>query len=107
MAIPKKGSRTIVIDGETYRWLIRRKPPRCQVECDDGKLSVAVEHAEVKGSVLVIETNIPHPQGLGGLYNPIGVRPSDMKRWINEAVESGWQPEKPGKQFTLKIGKQK
>lgn len=32
MAIPKKGSRLIVVDDTTYRWLIRRKATYMQAD---------------------------------------------------------------------------
>ena len=30
MAIPKKGSRLITVDGTGFRWRVRRKPTYCQ-----------------------------------------------------------------------------
>ena len=63
MSIPKKGTRKIVVDGESFLWLIRRKATYAQ-ECEScGNLHVAIEHAEKPGAVLVIISDRPHPKG--------------------------------------------
>ena len=68
-----------------------------------GNLHVAVEHAEQPGLVLVILTNLPHPQGLTQTNYEISVKPSDVAQWIPQSVQLGWQPMRSGIPFELQI----
>ncbi|WP_262509589.1 hypothetical protein [Tenacibaculum jejuense] len=43
MAIPKKGTRKIDVDGLKFRWLIRKKATYTQSVYGIGKLHVAIE----------------------------------------------------------------
>ncbi|KZN45845.1 hypothetical protein N474_25340 [Pseudoalteromonas luteoviolacea CPMOR-2] len=52
MAIPKKGSRKIVVDSVEYRWTIRSKPTYSQGAF--GNNMTAAELAEKSGAVLSI-----------------------------------------------------
>lgn len=116
------------MDEEAFIWLIRRQATNTQAESGCGHLRVAVEHAEQPGSVLVIITDRPHPQG-GSQTNcefipvkpPDGlpqevkvwqiistqevkpVRLSDVTKWIRQAVRLGWQPRLPGITFNVQI----
>lgn len=101
MSIPKKGTRKIIVDGEPFLWLIRRQATYTQENC--GNLHIAVEHAEKPGSVLVILTDRPHPQGLTPTNEVKPVTPSDAAQWIRQAVQLGWQPQLPGITFEVRI----
>ncbi|MCX4825680.1 hypothetical protein OG883_38715 [Streptomyces sp. NBC_01142] len=99
MALLKKGSRRITVDGTTYRWRLRGRPTY-----DQGlvwsPLTYAVEHAETPGTTLVIATNQPHPSNwFGTRANP--VLPSDVADSIRTAHANGWTPERPGSPFHL------
>lgn len=59
MAIGRKGSRRIVVDGTTYRWRLRRRPTYDQALCDR-PCTYAVQHADNPGTILVVITNQPH-----------------------------------------------
>ena len=74
----KKGTRKIIVDGEAFLWLIRRQPTYMQECFHGGNLHVAVEHAEQPGSVLVIITDLPHPQGLVSKQEVKPIIPSDV-----------------------------
>ncbi len=128
MSIPKKGTRKIIVDGEPFIWLIRRQATNCQADYDGGNLHVAIEHAEKSGSVLVIMSDRPHPQGYS-LTNcewipvkprdgaPPEVRvwqiistqevkpvtPSDVAQWVRQAMQLGWQPQLRGITFKVQI----
>ena len=43
MAMRKRGSRRIVVDGAAYRWRIRRRATLCQADYGNGTLHVGVE----------------------------------------------------------------
>ena len=103
MSIPKKGTRKIIVDGEAFLWLIRRQPTYTQECFYGGNLRVAVEHAEQPGSVLVILTDLPHPQGLVSKQEVKPIIPSDVAQWIRQAVQLGWQPMRSGIPFQLQI----
>ena len=128
MSIPKKGTRKIIVDGQPFIWLIRRQATYTQSCYAGGNIHVGVEHAEKPGSVLVIITDRPHPQGWSAtncewipVKPPDGapqevkvwqiistrevkpVRPSDVAQWIRQAVRLGWQPQLPGITFNVQI----
>jgi len=103
MSIPKKGTRKIIVDGEPFIWLIRRQATYTQAYYDCGNLDVGVEHAEKRGSVLVILTDRPPPQGLSPANDVKPVTPFDATQWIRQAVQLGWQPQLPGITFEVRI----
>ncbi|MEG4395994.1 hypothetical protein [Microcoleus sp. BROC3] len=103
MSIPKKGTRKIIVDREPFIWLIRRQATYTQAYYDCGNLHVAVEHSEKRGSVLVILTDRPHPQGLTPTNKVKPVTPSDTAQWIRQAVQLGWQPRRSGITFNVQI----
>ncbi|WP_331752242.1 hypothetical protein [Streptomyces sp. NBC_00829] len=99
MALPKKGSRRICVDGINYRWRLRGRPTY-----DQGMvwshLTYAVEHAETPGTTLLITTNQPHPSNwMGETATP--VLPSDVANNIRTARANGWSPETHGSPFHL------
>jgi hypothetical protein len=102
MAIPKKGTRKITVGNATYLWLIRRKATYNQTDYGIGCIHVAVEHAEVPGTTLVIYTDKGHPKDYG-TGKVIPVTPSDVSEWIIQAKDLGWQPEIKGPQLSVEI----
>ncbi|SCG38268.1 hypothetical protein [Micromonospora coxensis] len=93
MAIPKKGSRLISVDGITYRWRIRPKPTYSQGLAET-TLTYAVELEQAPGSVLVVTTDSPRPDNW---IVPSGkaVRPTGVADTIRAALRQGWQPDRP------------
>lgn len=101
MTLPKKGVRQIQVDGETYRWMIRRKPSYWQ-EVFATDLSFAVEHATSPGTTLLVLTNHARPDNIvGGEYSIIS--PSLVVSSIKRAIQQGWNPTKNGSTITLEI----
>jgi hypothetical protein len=99
MALNRKGSRRIVVDGSAYRWRLRRKPTYSQGLCWS-PCTYAVEHAGRPGTVLVVTTDQPRADNwVGGQGNP--VRPADVARAVRVALVRGWTPELPGSPFHL------
>ena len=102
MAIPKKGTRKIVVNELNFRWLIRRKATYTQSDYGTGKLHVAIELEENPGTSLFICTDRKHPKDIGTeVLNP--VKPSDISNWIKQALDLGWNPSKNGNPFRTKI----
>jgi hypothetical protein len=98
MAIPRRWSRPITVDGQPYRWLVRGKPTYCQ-SMGWSPLTVAVGHGE-GGSVMVVTLPQPHPDSR---YNTdqeaFPVLPSDVAWLIRAGQAAGWNPTQPGCPF--------
>ena len=100
MAILKKGSRRIIVDGCCFRWRVRHRPTYHQGLCWSNYV-LAVEAAEGSGSKLVVV--LPHPHTRNWLHQPAqAVLPSQVASYIRQAVVEGWQPNQNGKPFTIK-----
>jgi len=99
MAIPKKGSRRIVVDGASYRWRVRGKPTYSQANTWAG-LNLAVELEDVAGSILVVRLTQPHPSNWMNAEAP-PVLPSEVERLIRLALVQGWNPRQHGDTFHL------
>ena len=94
MAIAKKGSRKIEIDGVAYRWVIRGKPTYSQA-INESNLSAVVELFENPASKLVIDFLKPRSDSwLTPSKTEIG--PSHIESSIRKAITLGWQPTKKG-----------
>ncbi|WP_036480242.1 hypothetical protein [Myxosarcina sp. GI1] len=99
MAIPKKGTRKIIVDGIPYRWYVRRKPTHTQGDYATC-ITAGVERVETKGSVLSITF-------LWNCYNyysgaEFSITPKDIEHCIRDAIALGWQPEVNGSTFYYK-----
>lgn len=102
MAISKKGSRNIIVNELVFRWLIRRKATYSQMDYGIGYLNVAIELFSDPKNTLVIFTDRRHPKDIGNpKIKPI--TPSDIRIWIEEALNLGWKPFENGRQFRTKI----
>ena len=102
MAIPKTGSRTIVVAGVQYRWLIRNKATRGQSDYGVGFLHVAVELFDALGTTAVFWTDRPHPKDWA-TAKVLAVTPQDVSNWIVKALALNWQPGVKGSQLFFKI----
>jgi len=102
LAIPKKGSRKIIVNEIAFRWLIRRKTIYSKLDYGIGKLHVAVELFEQPKSTLIIYSDRPHPHNVGR-PKVIPITPSDIQKWIQEALILKWDPYKSGPQFYTNI----
>jgi hypothetical protein len=101
MATRKTGSRRLLVDGIAYRYRIRHRATFAQTDYS-GTLHLTVELAEQPGSVVVLDTDRPHPADC--IPRPvIPVRPSDVAGWIRQALQAGWNPENPGPQLHARV----
>jgi hypothetical protein len=99
MAILKKGSRRIVVDGRSFRWRVRHRPTYDQALCAS-RLILAAEAANGLGSKLVVVLPQVHPSSWMG-YPSQPVLPSQVAHYIRQAVGGGWKPTQSGKPFLL------
>lgn len=104
MAMPKKGSRNIVVDGAACRWRIRGRPSYSQ-EMGWSNLSVAIEPATEDGTDvtrLVVDTSAPRPDADAvGTDEIVSVTPAVVEAYIRLALKQGWNPVAKGKPFVL------
>lgn len=91
MAIPKKDSRKITIDGINYRW---------KVHWRDSKMSTAVELYDNPQSVLQITFPwIPKKDFWDWYEIPAIITPKIIANCIKSALSQGWKPTEKGKTF--------
>ncbi|WP_017537397.1 hypothetical protein [Nocardiopsis halophila] len=102
MALVRKGSREITVDGRAYRWRVRHRPTYYQ-DCMGDRLSFAVESADPRGAVLVVRTPFPHPSALVLREEPTAVTPAGVARAVRAALASGWVPDRPGAPVTVDL----
>ena len=100
MAAPKKGSRTITVDGTKYRWRVRHKPTYSQA-LGWGRLSFSVETESGSGCLLLVACSGPRPDAWTPADGAVSLTPSKVAAFIRRALAGGWAPEKRGKPFRL------
>ncbi|AZM45745.1 hypothetical protein DMB38_07795 [Streptomyces sp. WAC 06738] len=99
MALVKKGSRRITVDGVPYRWRVRARPTYGQ-GLVWSPLIYAVEQAGTRGTILVVTTNQPHPSNWFEIPGR-PVLPAEVAATIRMARAAGWTPDEPGSPFLL------
>ena len=82
MAIPKKGSRRICVNGVDYRYIARELSPGVRI---------TVQQSDPPGSVLVLKSD----QDRAVAHVP----PSQIAALIHRAVRDGWDPHQAGAPF--------
>ncbi|MEV7186669.1 hypothetical protein [Kitasatospora sp. NPDC093102] len=100
MALARKGSRRIVVDGVAYRWRVSSRHWCCDYE--GTTLGYAVEDAAHPGTTLVVDTGRP------ALRNPDAVPahlvlPREVAAGIRFARSKGWTPGAGGSPFKLHL----
>jgi len=93
MAMPKKGSSKITVDGTVYRWRVGRHRSGSLLAGD----RVLIEAVDASGATLAVVLDV------FWCDNPI-VRPGRVAEWIRQARKAGWQAELPGRTFSLELG---
>ncbi|MFC8720664.1 hypothetical protein [Kitasatospora sp. NPDC057198] len=101
MALRRKGSRPLTVDGAPYRWTIRRRPSYGQ-GIGESPLTAAVERADGAGAVLLLRFPCAHPGNWLGLP-ATGVTPARIAAAVRLARARGWDPERPGGPFRLDL----
>ena len=99
MALPKKGTRRIHVDGGDYRWA---------VSPDSGYMVVVIEGASASRRRLFVVTDYrdlltPSADGAGFEMNQQRqITPAYVRRCILAGLAAGWDPLKPGSDFELR-----
>jgi len=101
MAITLKGSRPIVVDGISYRWIVRSRPTYSQA-LGDSPLSFAVAVETAPASTLVVRMGASRPDNWMQETGVI-VTPAIVERAIRSAITAGWRAHQNGKNFVLEF----
>ncbi|MFE7531214.1 hypothetical protein ACFU7Y_36715 [Kitasatospora sp. NPDC057542] len=100
MALAKKGSRRIVVDGVAYRWRVSRQHWCCDYE--GSTLGYAVEDATAPGTTLVVDTGRPTLRTPDAVPAHV-VMPREVAAGIRCARSKGWTPGAGGSPFKLHL----
>ena len=100
MAISKKYSRRIVVDGVEYRWKIAPRPSDPEFDYA-GSMVASVQLAENAGQVLFVSCGLRK----GNILSRPGaiVTPRRIAAAIRNALVAGWQPSKRGQPFLTQL----
>jgi hypothetical protein len=101
MAIAKRGSRRINVEGESYRWTVRPRPTYAQ-GLAESPLSFAVELEKLGRTTLVVTMDRSRPDNWM-LADSCVVTPSVVERAIREAIRQGWLPSEKGCPYALSL----
>ncbi len=96
MAIPKKGSRKVTVEGESYRWVVGKRVAFQNADYGLGKFNVAIESIGGAGATLLILAERHMQPGDWGTIEVEPITPSDVSRWISTAIQKGWDPRVDG-----------
>ncbi|MGN9783602.1 hypothetical protein ACTMTF_19365 [Nonomuraea sp. ZG12] len=101
MAMPKKGSRLITVDGAAFRWRVSHRPTYSE-DRSWSPLTFVAERAEEPASALVVSLPCARPDNWLG-KRTIAVRPVLVAGCIRQALAQGWRSSRRGPGFTLTI----
>lgn len=109
MTIRRKYSRRIVVDGISYRWVVRPRATwndiHAEIEEPGGAaLVVVIEHAGSPGAKLIVTTDQARTTRWSDVtpFGPVlsgSITPSSVENWIREALANGWVADRPGPQL--------
>lgn len=92
MAIPRKNSRKIEVDGKNFRFLMKTAPGGKSVELPDGTYQDQAE------TVTTVQEDVERPGNVLQFRSPYGVpvAPTDVADAIRKGIKMGWVPSKRG-----------
>ncbi len=101
MALPKKGTRLIEVDGIAYRWLIRGKPTYSQGNAW-APMTVAIELSLKARQSLVVELSDTRPDSWLEASSA-QIKSAQVAELIRLGLAHGWQPSKPRPPYVLRV----
>ncbi len=100
MATTRKGWRQIVVDGEKFRWTIRRKANYFDY-IGNSPMRSTVENAA--GGLLTVTLNRPRSDSWFPDATLRPVAPSEVAHLIRVAKRQGWNTEEKSKPYSLLV----
>jgi hypothetical protein len=101
MAMPKKGSRPIEVEGVKYRWLVRSNPTYSQGSAWSN-LTFAVELESSGQQTLLVTAKAARPDNWLSAKSII-ITPAIVESAIREALLQGWHPTEKGSAYELQL----
>ena len=100
MALPRRGSRNVRVDGRDYRWLIRKKTTYVQ-GAQQAEMRLAVQSADTPlGQVLLVRLGVSRPDNwISPHQTPI--TPARVREIIRAGLLDGWRPQVQGSAHVL------
>jgi len=97
MAMPNKGSRSLVVGEVAFRYRVR--------STGGDEVSLAVEASERPGAVLSVRCEFRDPWLHFGDGGPIDrpLTPDGVRKVVECALKLGWDPAKPGPAFKARL----
>jgi hypothetical protein len=106
MALPKKKSRPITVNGEDFRYVVSTG------KYDDNwdfNLNITIQIAHGKGNILKIEGLVTRdfwldfPNDVSSKDSYPVLTPKDISILIINGIKAGWHPNEKGTPFTIKL----
>ena len=101
VALSRRGSRRIEVDGVAYRWRLRTRPTDGQ-RLGHTPLIVAIAAEVGPGPALIVRHFHAHPGNTIG-RRAEAVTPREVVAMIREGIREGWQPSRPGRAVELEL----
>ena len=97
MGIVRRRSRTIVVDGQNYLWMLTDRRRYIGNAYSSPVLTIGID-SPARGQVLqcqLVSKEFGHEEPDVGYepYNKAAVRPKDVELVIREAIRTGWIPQ--------------
>jgi len=90
MALPREGSRIIVIGKSEFRYI---------VSGNDGHIDLILEQENIKGQRLVVSFEYHSRQINSKWVQRNQITPNVVKQVISYGLDNGWEPNKKGKEM--------
>lgn len=90
MALPKKGLRKIIVNGEQFVWKVRKKATHSEEHNQPLSIPIQYIDGDGEGGQLLLAT-IPYARAGYGTYRLREITPALIEKCIKRGIQSGWQ----------------
>ena len=97
----QKGSRSIVVDGVSYRWMVRPKPTYMQEVFACPMTFAVVADGKLNTTLWVVGTCRPEACKIVATARTLSITPAIVAEAIRMALQQGWQAQQAGPSFEL------
>ncbi len=101
MAIRKRGSKRITVEGILYLWQVRKRKTS-QQGIGTGKITLVIAALNKPSTTLLIDLERAYDNYWLDFKLTQPVLPNEVEQWIRQAIAQGWQPLEAGKPFEMK-----
>ena len=97
----QKGSRSIVVDGVSYRWMVRPKPTYMQEVFACPMTFAVVADGKLNTTLWVVGACRPEACKIVATARTLSITPAIVAEAIRMALQQGWQAQQTGPSFEL------